>query len=181
MDCARNKKHVCLSPSSFLNLKPTLSLHKLPGIRLAAVLTLITFLGTDATFASTLLKELKISSPHGTISEYYDAPDKKTGGLSVIHIQDAHASLEGQMQIKRIIEELAEEEGIRLVGIEGAMGPFPEYKKLQQFPIKEVREKVTQYYLERGLLSGAEQAKCTLYLHKTFHVNKIGTGLLQLN
>ncbi|MFC1576616.1 hypothetical protein ACFL3J_02985, partial [Candidatus Omnitrophota bacterium] len=88
----------------------------------------------------------------GTVSDSWHAP---SGGITVIHIQDAHCNYAAQHKIADIIEYLNTEYGIDAVNLEGGKGDydlsiFTDIKSLS------TRRKVADYFVKEGLVSGAE-------------------------
>ncbi|MCM8774868.1 MAG: FHA domain-containing protein, partial [Candidatus Omnitrophica bacterium] len=75
----------------------------------------------------------------------------------MILIQDAHAVLDAQNNIRKLIQYFQEKYGIRLVTLEGARGRI-DTVLLRTFPDKFIKKKVLNQYLERGELSGSDMA-----------------------
>lgn len=76
-------------------------------------------------------------------------------GKTVFLIQDLHCHYGVQKNISRILEKLVREQGVRLVGEEGACEEV--YAgQLRHFPIASVREAVSDYLVREGHLTGAE-------------------------
>ena len=73
----------------------------------------------------------------------------------VVHIQDLHCNYEVQKNIAAMIHHLAKEHDLRLVGEEGAFHTV-NTTKLSTFPVKKVREEVSDYFVKQGKLAGAE-------------------------
>ncbi len=73
----------------------------------------------------------------------------------VIHIQDAHCNYDAQRRIADIIEYLRSNYGVNTINLEGGEGAydFAEFTDIQD---KIVREKVSDYFLRQGLVSGSE-------------------------
>jgi len=73
----------------------------------------------------------------------------------VIHIQDAHANYFAQKKIKDIIKHLRESYGIKIANLEGGKGEynFAPFEKIEK---NLTREKVSDYFLKEGMISGAE-------------------------
>jgi len=73
----------------------------------------------------------------------------------VIHIQDAHCNYGAQKKIADIIEYLRNNYGVSTINLEGGEGAydFAEFTDIQD---KIVREKVSDYFVRQGLVSGAE-------------------------
>ncbi len=82
-----------------------------------------------------------------------------THGL-VIHIQDLHCNYEVQSNIAKLIEHLAQNNQLRLVGIEGASLPV-NTTHLSLYPDEHVKQAVGKYYMKQGKISGAEYYAAT--------------------
>ncbi len=135
--------------------------------RAAALATTLSFLVTHTVFAgavippspsaelSTLVPE-KISLPAelGTIQKQVFAGRDKP---FLIYIQDAHAVMDAQQNIQKLIAYLQEKYGIDLVTLEAGEGPL-DPTLLRAFPDAFLKTKVTEDYLKRGELNGAESA-----------------------
>jgi hypothetical protein len=96
--------------------------------------------------------------PHGAIREIHLSKNPKSP--LILHIQDVHGQPEAQENIARIIQDLAEERGIRLIGVEGAEGPFllDDYRA---YPEKDINRKVAEEFFRRGHITGPEYAGLT--------------------
>ncbi len=102
----------------------------------------------------------KVPAEFGTLKEFH--PVSGTGNQSfVFHIQDAHANVDAQQNIKNILQWLEKEKGAKdsrslSIVLEGAAGPLhPEYLRLfRDYP--EVNEAVVQDLLSKGELNGVE-------------------------
>lgn len=90
----------------------------------------------------------------GTLQESYSGAGPKT----VIHIQDAHDSLEAQENIAKLIEFFTQTQGITTVFEEGYEGPVPTDEFYGVIPNSEVRERVAYYLMDQLRLGGAEYA-----------------------
>ena len=75
----------------------------------------------------------------------------------VINIQDAHANLEAQRNIARIIDYLRVQYNLKFVALEGAFGDI-DTTVFSSFPDKDVIRDVSEYFLKEGKISGAEYA-----------------------
>jgi len=73
----------------------------------------------------------------------------------IIHIQDLHCNEEVQKNIAGMVHLLAKDHGLKLVGQEGAFHTL-DISPIRRFPIPEIREAVSNYYLRQGKLTGAE-------------------------
>lgn len=110
-----------------------------------------------------LFPRLTIPETLGTIQVVHQPqgsrslPAGRQGKGQVILIQDAHAILDAQKNIQKLIEYLQEKYGISLVALEGGKGRL-DPTLFQAFPNEVIKKKVLHQYLERGELSGAEMA-----------------------
>ncbi len=95
-------------------------------------------------------KVLAIPEKMGTINRGFQG-DKKT----IVCIQDLHCNYEVQKNIAGIIHHLAGKHGLKLVGEEGAFDTV-NTDKIRTFPIKQIREQVSDYFVKQGKLTGAE-------------------------
>ncbi|MCP5463211.1 MAG: hypothetical protein H7A34_08640, partial [bacterium] len=94
--------------------------------------------------------DIKISPFQGRILEHSQGSDKKT----IVHIKDAHCILDSQSNINKMIKALALQ-GYDVIGLEGAEGPL-DVGDITSFPDPETRSDVAHYFMEKGVLSGAE-------------------------
>ncbi|MCK4818513.1 hypothetical protein KA005_22275, partial [bacterium] len=90
----------------------------------------------------------------------YSAGDIKTKfkgdpGKTVVHIQDAHCNYACQHKISDIIDYLNAEYGVDTLDLEGGSGKY-DLSLFTQIEAPETREKVTDYFVKTGLVSGAE-------------------------
>ncbi|MBI3313191.1 MAG: twin-arginine translocation signal domain-containing protein [Candidatus Omnitrophica bacterium] len=133
--------------------------------RFTALILLITFTSTNVLMAapavptSSLAKVSNVSLNRiilpeelGSIQELHMV---NTSQPLVIFIQDAHAVLDAQKKIQRIIEYFGKRYGIDSVALEGASGKL-DFTLLRSFPDETLKKKVLRDYLERGELTGAE-------------------------
>jgi len=107
------------------------------------------------------LKELKlqpstlaIPAKFGRIMQSYKG---KKDGL-VIHIQDRHADEVAQLNIANVIDVLAEGYGMNLLCLEGASAKL-DTSYYDKFPQDEAKEKVTRFFVKKGLFTGPEYYK----------------------
>ena len=125
-------------------------------VMLTFVLPYLTWAFDSATFPSSLPSVLfnhqKVLIPEklGTVNHLYQGDNRL-----VVHIQDLHCNYEVQMNIARIIHLLAEKHGLHLVSVEGTALPI-NTTKIRTFPIKKIRTEVSDYFVRKGKLSGAE-------------------------
>ncbi|NTU49948.1 MAG: radical SAM protein, partial [Desulfobulbaceae bacterium] len=95
-------------------------------------------------------KPIELPANLGTIEKVFQGQNK-----TIIHIQDLHCNHEVQKNIAQIIHRLAKDHGLKLVGEEGAFFS-PDISPLRSFPIPEIREAVSDYFVKQGKLTGAE-------------------------
>ncbi len=76
-------------------------------------------------------------------------------GKIVVHIQDLHCNYEVQKNIANIIQHLVKKHGLKLVGEEGAFHTV-DTSPISAFPIRKVREEVSDYFVKQGKITGAE-------------------------
>lgn len=75
----------------------------------------------------------------------------------ILLIQDAHAILDAQTNIQKLIDFLQTQYGVNLVALEGGKGAL-DPTLFRTFPEELVKKQVLGQYLDRGELSGAEMA-----------------------
>lgn len=98
--------------------------------------------------------QIEIPEDLATVEEVYEAPARQDSKL-LLHVQDAHASYEAQVQIKKLLEYLRGKYGFQLFFAEGAIENLnPDYLKL--FPEKDRNMQVADYLARRGELTGIE-------------------------
>lgn len=97
---------------------------------------------------------LRIPSETGTIEESFTG----TSGKTVYYIQDAHDSLEAQENIARLIQRFVEQDSVRTVFEEGYEGPVPLDSYFGFIRDRQLREKVSYYFMDRLRIGGAEYA-----------------------
>ncbi|MGQ0644005.1 MAG: hypothetical protein ACT4O3_00740, partial [Elusimicrobiota bacterium] len=96
--------------------------------------------------------------PFGTVREIYLAKDP--AAPLIVHIQDVHGHYEAQKNMARILQGLAEERGIGLIGLEGAEGGFVT-GDIRASADKAALERASEDFLKRGLLGGPEHIALT--------------------
>ncbi len=89
------------------------------------------------------------------LGEIKSRHDSAGSGTMVVHIQDAHCNYDCQKAISGIISYIQENYGINTVNLEGGDGLYDlsVFTDIQDAP---VREKVADYFVNEGILSGAE-------------------------
>ncbi len=106
---------------------------------------------------SPLAALIEIPESLGTIKERF-APDFRDGSgepAAIIHIQDAHANYEAQVNTKKILEHLKKEYGVDLVFLEGAVEKF-DPEQIQFLKDPERAKKTADLLTRDGVISGAE-------------------------
>ena len=152
------------------------------GIKFLALAVVIIFTATSVTWnipasaasvevvASSLasVDHLVIPAEIGSITAQYHLGSLSSGDKSeaqsprsdlrtVILIQDAHAVIDAQENIRKILGYLGKEYGVRLAALEGAKGRI-EPVLFRAFPGLAAKQKVLAGYEDRAELSGAEMA-----------------------
>ncbi|MDD5085302.1 MAG: hypothetical protein PHE61_04575 [Candidatus Omnitrophica bacterium] len=109
---------------------------------------------------------IKIPEELGEIMEVYDplqpgvdagtiSEDKRSETRLVIHIRDAHANYEAQVNIKKLLDYLVRVYGFNLIQVEGATSHVdPSIFELSMF--KEGNQKIADYLMRQGKLTAAE-------------------------
>ena len=87
----------------------------------------------------------------GQIKDSY----KGTSGKTVIHIQDAHCNYACQKGISEIINYINKEHEIDTINLEGGAGKY-DISIFTRIKDRKIREKVSDYFVEEGLVNGAE-------------------------
>ncbi|MBK8870978.1 MAG: hypothetical protein IPN19_07975 [Elusimicrobia bacterium] len=82
-------------------------------------------------------------------------------GPSVVLVRDLHGNKTAQQNIGSLISVLAFEQGLSLVGLEGATGPFVT-DEFGSYPDRSIVDRVGWHFLNNNLISGAEFAGLTL-------------------
>ncbi|MBN1492549.1 MAG: hypothetical protein JW938_00220 [Candidatus Omnitrophica bacterium] len=124
---------------------------------ITSIITLVMFVCAQSTFAAApKVYTVKLPKEACDVKERWKGKSNKT----VIHIQDAHNNVDAQMNIARIIEGLVTDNDIEVVGVEGAASKI-DLSDLRSFPSESAKETVTNWYIEDGILSGAEKGLIT--------------------
>ncbi len=100
-------------------------------------------------------KNIYIPAKLATIIKY-----ERHQGPLVILIQDLHCNYEVQMNIAKLIEKLSQEQDLNLVAVEGSSQPI-NATEIRSFPLKKIREEVSDYFVRQGKLTGAEYCAAT--------------------
>ncbi|MCK5241486.1 methyltransferase domain-containing protein [bacterium] len=95
-------------------------------------------------------KTLTIPEKIGAIHNGFQGSRK-----TVVSIQDLHCNYEVQKNIAGIIEHLVKKHNLKLIAQEGAFGAV-DTSVISAFPIRQVREEVSDYFVKQGEITGAE-------------------------
>jgi hypothetical protein len=79
------------------------------------------------------------------------------GAPLVFHIQDIHGNPQAQRNMAKMVLALQKVQGVRLVGLEGATGPFST-AEFADYPDPAPVQQVAAFFVEKGLLGGPEGA-----------------------
>lgn len=127
-------------------------------VKIIAVFICCMFFIMSVVQASPSVYEITVTEEQGKVTQRYKAEDGSD--KMVVHIQDAHANLDAQVNLANIICSLLpqiSEEKNPFIGIEGAVGAY-DLKQLRDFPFTRIRESVAQEAVRQGMLVGAELA-----------------------
>ena len=97
------------------------------------------------------LSDISIPQDIGTTRETVDTGSDET----IIHIQDAHASLSAQESIVNILDNLLTNYDMNVVAVEGSSG-YIDTSFLSTFPIDDIKRKAAHHFMEQGKLSAGE-------------------------
>ncbi len=140
--------------------------HKIAATLTAAIF-LFTTIGTDLAWAikaepgfggasvkvvrkDLIIDDFQIPASLGTIE------DKHKGQAgTIIYIQDAHCNYPAQKSISNIISHLNDSYGVDLINLEGGEGDY-DLSLFTDINDKNVREKVSDYFVKEGRVSGPE-------------------------
>ncbi|MBI3313415.1 MAG: hypothetical protein HYZ83_04215 [Candidatus Omnitrophica bacterium] len=106
-------------------------------------------------FSRESLSGFHIPAEFGNIEEFY-RPDARQKPF-IVFIQDAHAILNAQENIQRLIENIQEKYGIPIVALEGGKGKL-DTTLYRTFPDEKVKKRIMRGYLERGEVTGGGMA-----------------------
>ncbi|RJP58252.1 MAG: hypothetical protein C4541_08380, partial [Candidatus Auribacter fodinae] len=115
-------------------------------IRVIALITLEAMLCNGIAYAG----DLKISRFHGRVIEQHQGSNGKT----IVHIKDAHCNYDAQSNICHLLNALYGQ-GYDFVALEGVEGTV-QAPDITSFPDQEAIQDVTQYFVKKGFVSGAE-------------------------
>lgn len=93
--------------------------------------------------------------PFGHVRSIFES--KRAGAPLVLHIQDVHGNLDVQRNMAEMVLAIARTNGVRLVGLEGAAGPFAT-EEFKSYPDPTVLPQVAAYFMKKGVLGGPEVA-----------------------
>ncbi len=79
---------------------------------------------------------------------------RSRSGATVVFIHDLHCNYEVQDNIAEILKGLHQKNGLRLVGVEGESRAVD--VSVAKFPVDPVRDRVGEYFLKRGRITGPE-------------------------
>ncbi|MEW6517763.1 MAG: (d)CMP kinase [candidate division FCPU426 bacterium] len=128
----------------------------------------VAFAFEPATYPKSLIEEfrytplaangqsIEIKPEWGRVTSSYQGASGKT----VVYIQDLHCNYEVQSNIQAMLAELGRKNRLRVVGVEGESTPV-NVDKLARIPLSPVKDKVGQYFLQRGRITGAEYQAAT--------------------
>ncbi len=132
----------------------------------ATIGTINSLMTTNQSMTPTQLKLSEVAIPNkiGVIEYTF-----KGNSAPLFYIQDAHNSLEAQKNIAALISLLVQEYGVKTVLVEGVEGKV-NLDTYFQFSDSNVKEKVSDYFLEHLRLSGAQYA----HINRTQDFDLIG-------
>jgi hypothetical protein len=99
---------------------------------------------------------VRVPEEIGQIKERYQGDSEEV----VIHIQDAHTSLEAQENLAKLIEHLVSHEGVNTVATEGAEG-YLDYSFLRNLPGSNAKKEALSAMLQQGVFTGTEFSHIT--------------------
>ncbi|MFH1877288.1 MAG: hypothetical protein ABH883_00570 [Candidatus Omnitrophota bacterium] len=80
---------------------------------------------------------------------------ESNNGITIIHIQDAHGNYSAQRSIAGVMDHLSSTYGVNLAFLEGGAGNY-DLSVFTGIEDKDIRLKVSDYFLKQGRVSGAE-------------------------
>lgn len=95
---------------------------------------------------------ISISEETGKIDEVFQGSPNSP---LVVHVQDAHANYEAQVNIKKIIAELVEKYGFSLVQLEGAVSKL-DPDALKPSYLEEANVRLADFLMREGRITGAD-------------------------
>jgi len=125
--------------------------------KLLALITTCLFVFNCAAYAAPHnVYKIRVPEEIGQVKERYQGKSEEV----VIHIQDAHTSLDAQQNLARIIEHLVTSEGVNTVTTEGAEG-YLDYSFLRNLPGGDSKKEAVASMLRQGAFTGTEFAHIT--------------------
>ena len=97
------------------------------------------------------VEDIGIAIDSGTVKNTYKGRSDKI----IVHIQDAHCNYEAQSNINRILDQLWQDYGVKMISVEGAEG-IVDTTWFKAFPDAEIRKEVADYFMKKGEITGAE-------------------------
>ncbi|MFC2091554.1 hypothetical protein ACFLTD_02145, partial [Elusimicrobiota bacterium] len=97
-------------------------------------------------------QKIDVPLPLGKVIDRYDSG---SGDTRVIMIQDLHANVQTQENIKAILEHIDTNYGISRIGVEGSSGKV-DTSIISSIPDPDVRDEITGYFMGKGMITGAE-------------------------
>jgi len=107
--------------------------------------------GSPVSFKELDVNTFTIPKKLGHIRDVFKGSSDKT----VVHIQDAHCNYAAQHKINDVIGYLSKEYGVNTVNLEGGKGDY-DLSLFTSIYDKDIRERVADYFVEEGLINGAE-------------------------
>lgn len=138
-------------------------------LRITAMSVLVCYLVTQTGFAeptaflpqtalpSPRLRALPVIPPLLGAVKFIDSRKPSSSSAQIILIEDAHAVIDAQDNIAKILLSLEKSNSLDAVFLEGAAG-IMDAVLLQTFPNQKIKTAVLRKYLESGELGGAEMA-----------------------
>lgn len=117
--------------------------------------SLFVFLYCPAKVALSEPADFSIPSELGYLLETNQASAGASQQPLVIYIQESHVNYEGQKHLAGILERLINEQGLKLILVEGGQGDVS-LRYLRGYGPPENRKEVAETYLTSGLISGEE-------------------------
>ena len=97
------------------------------------------------------LDSFKLPKEIGTQRGIFSSDSDET----IIHIQDAHASISAQESIVKLLDNLLTNYDMNVVAVEGSSG-YIDTSFLRTFPIDDLKRKAAKHFMEEGKLSAGE-------------------------
>jgi hypothetical protein len=97
------------------------------------------------------ISSIQIPEDIGIIKDSY----RGVGDKLVVHIQDAHCNYEAQTNIYKIIQNLVENNNLKILGVEGSEGLI-DVTPFSSFPDTKIKEEVADFFMKKGRITGPE-------------------------